>query len=648
MVDQTKDQGTDNLSAGEQNKERLANQVKDTAQTNFELVRNKGKKAFNQSVTAFESKIQGAQGQVQGGIENFQARIDEGKEKLNTLKEKGVGGLIDEGAESLTNMATDAAISTATGLLTSKLGGQVKVEFSDPDSYGVIHPVSASLEADGNDTLAGIIQLLTGLGGGVGGEIDQLTDKVIDKVIETSADALYQGAIDLAGRVGGGFGNSALAQVAGQTAATTLIDQIEQNIAATNPLATSNPDLSFPTGDSDGSGNLLFDTVPNNTTAIASTEADTGFANSNTQADSDLKVSINENIEIGFSEDGFVKDAAAITGENGQDVLTAIKENQASRDDAVFEGTRYQSYIRKVVADDEQNYNGVLQGLNTKLATDIRKRVRNLAPSLSKDEINEAIFLAQGDAEEFSRAVALVASKSRKQYDVIETTLKGINSTIAFSSQFTPAKNVFEEPYRIGANQQAWKNGQGDPKFSYVSSVEELDADFTINNREITEMVVHWTETNTNRNIGSEEINKFHVDQGLEGIGYHYVIRRNGSLQRGRPVGLKGQHAPINSHDERSIGVVFVGGINSPTQSVGELSAASLTRSQFNTFDHLCRAFYNRFPGGQIVGHNDIDDNEVDPGFDVLEYVEARFGKESLFEDPTSEDPLTIDEILGL
>lgn len=92
---------------------------------------------------------------------------------------------------------------------------------------------------------------------------------------------------------------------------------------------------------------------------------------------------------------------------------------------------------------------------------------------------------------------------------------------------------MFDEPYVIGSFAKEWKNGFGDPVFPYISSVEELQAEFKNIVRDVTEIVVHWTETPTNKNIGSEEINAIHLANGLAGIGYHYVIRRDGSLQRG-------------------------------------------------------------------------------------------------------------------
>ena len=90
-------------------------------------------------------------------------------------------------------------------------------------------------------------------------------------------------------------------------------------------------------------------------------------------------------------------------------------------------------------------------------------------------------------------------------------------------------------------------------------------------------------------------------------------------------------------------------GINVPSgtpNSENFLSVQSLTRSQLNTFDHFCRSFYAVFPGGQIIGHNDIDEDEIDPGFEVINYVENIFRKQSKFTDTLSQAPLTIDEIL--
>jgi hypothetical protein len=41
----------------------------------------------------------------------------------------------------------------------------------------------------------------------------------------------------------------------------------------------------------------------------------------------------------------------------------------------------------------------------------------------------------------------------------------------------------------------------------------------------------------------------------------------------------------------------------------------------------LVRSFYSRFPGGQVLGHNDIDPTTDDPGFDVREFCVSRFNR---------------------
>ena len=66
-----------------------------------------------------------------------------------------------------------------------------------------------------------------------------------------------------------------------------------------------------------------------------------------------------------------------------------------------------------------------------------------------------------------------------------------------------------------------------------------------------------------------------------------------------------------------------------------------------NTFEQFCRAFYEVNPGGQILGHNEIDPEEEDPGFEVIEYCKNVFGKQSLFKDPTSNPPFTRKQLIA-
>lgn len=201
------------------------------------------------------------------------------------------------------------------------------------------------------------------------------------------------------------------------------------------------------------------------------------------------------------------------------------------------------------------------------------------------------------------------------------------------------SQSALEPPFQIGSNVAEWQVADKTTiEFSYINTLEELRADINAITRPITGVVVHWTKHFSNQNIGSEEINKDKIGLGEDGIQYHYVIRRDGSLQRGRPTGLSSNHTTKRNHNIRSLGIAFVGGYNCPTQTENPdkyLSSRSLTQAQFATFEKFCLAFYSKYPGGQIIGHNDLDTDFIDPGFDVRDYVEDIFNKKSLFADPT-------------
>tara|TARA_B100001063_G_scaffold245557_1_gene281574 strand:+ start:1178 stop:1801 length:624 start_codon:yes stop_codon:yes gene_type:complete len=195
-------------------------------------------------------------------------------------------------------------------------------------------------------------------------------------------------------------------------------------------------------------------------------------------------------------------------------------------------------------------------------------------------------------------------------------------------------------------------------RFSYIETQEELDATLVSATREITEVVVHWTANFIDQDIGSEKINDAHVNRGFNEIGYHFIILRDGSLQRGRDVNKQGAHAL--RRNKHSIGVAFVGGINLTTEEANRLggyqavasnsrhaSSDSLTDAQFKTFDVFMDSFFKAFPYGQAFGHNDTDpNNKIDPGFDVVEYCNNKFDAH-IFVTPHPDQSLSVAELLA-
>lgn len=76
--------------------------------------------------------------------------------------------------------------------------------------------------------------------------------------------------------------------------------------------------------------------------------------------------------------------------------------------------------------------------------------------------------------------------------------------------------------------------------------------------RWINEIIVHCSDTEDTRDVTAAEIDRWHKAQGWKGIGYHYVIRLDGTLEEGRDVEKIGSHC--SGHNLNSIGIVYAGG----------------------------------------------------------------------------------------
>lgn len=627
-------------------KSQLKDTVKQAAQSvDTKQVTDAAKTAVTDVLNSVETKIGGNAGEIDGGVKSITSKFDKFQDKLNNTTTEG---LIDDGIDSLKNMGMDMVTGAVAGLASKiGLGASVNVVFSDPDSNGVVFPIESSMDEEGgvSGTVAAVLQLITGLG------ID--TGNLQKSVVEGSAQGVMDAGKDILSGQMGAFTSASVKEFA-SSAITSVTDEFETTVTDAITAGTigniNNAVESITSIDSDGAGELLIGrTTVTGTMPDALTEFQTAIQKVKDNPIADLATQYTTDKEIKQDLTGAVSDLKNLTGKDGDEVLKSTQKV----DESVATYTRItdekRSLVRTRVAKDGEV--GIVQSLAANTLTNITQQVIDFcSPNfISNEGVNNVINKSQGDARDFNDAIKILEGITSKSYNVIRTFLKTIDTTISTSTLEPPNANVFENPYVIGSFEKQWDKGKGNPTFPYISSVEELRAELRNTNREVTEFVTHWTETPTNKNIGSEEINKIHLDLGYDGIGYHYVIRRDGSIQRGRPINIDGQHASVNGHDERSIGIVFVGGINVPsgTPNIQDfVSVQSLTRSQLNSFDHFVRAFYTVFPGGQGLGHNDLDQNQSDPGFSVRDYVRTNFDKDSLFLTPDKTGPLTLEQII--
>ena len=137
--------------------------------------------------------------------------------------------------------------------------------------------------------------------------------------------------------------------------------------------------------------------------------------------------------------------------------------------------------------------------------------------------------------------------------------------------------------------------------------------------RNVTLLIVHCTGTPMNTPCGYKEINNYHLNVlgWKNGCGYHFIIRRNGSIENGRPLDMVGAHC--YGHNKHSIGIVYEGGID-----LDGKPADTRTPEQKQVMRRLLERLKKDYPKAIIVGHNTFS-NKACPCFDaVKEYADLQ------------------------
>ena len=126
-------------------------------------------------------------------------------------------------------------------------------------------------------------------------------------------------------------------------------------------------------------------------------------------------------------------------------------------------------------------------------------------------------------------------------------------------------------------------------------------------------IIIHCAATPPNMDIGRKEINEWHVNKGWSGIGYHFVIRRNGKVETGRAVEEIGAHA--EGYNSVSVGVCLVGGVNDK-----KIPEANFTPAQWDALTDLLKKLKEKYPKAKIIGHNEVA-KKACPSFNVQKWL---------------------------
>ena len=105
-------------------------------------------------------------------------------------------------------------------------------------------------------------------------------------------------------------------------------------------------------------------------------------------------------------------------------------------------------------------------------------------------------------------------------------------------------------------------------------------------------IVIHHT--GTDLDASAEMIHDWHLAQGWAGIGYHFVIRRDGTVEIGRPEWSVGAHA--YGFNNCSVGIHLSGDFNIAQPSYSQLHAAK----------ELVADLLRSYHFAKVVGHCDL------------------------------------------
>ncbi len=145
--------------------------------------------------------------------------------------------------------------------------------------------------------------------------------------------------------------------------------------------------------------------------------------------------------------------------------------------------------------------------------------------------------------------------------------------------------------------------------------------------RKITHIVIHCSATRAGKVLTAADIDRMHRQRGFDRIGYHYFIRLDGTVERGRHEDVPGAH--VAGHNLHSVGVCYAGGLDANGKSKD-----TRTPAQKAALLRVVLGLRAKYRGAKVVGHRDLSpdkdrDGKVEkhewlkdcPCFDVEEWM---------------------------
>lgn len=129
--------------------------------------------------------------------------------------------------------------------------------------------------------------------------------------------------------------------------------------------------------------------------------------------------------------------------------------------------------------------------------------------------------------------------------------------------------------------------------------------------RPLNEIIIHCSATPEGKHFTVADIDRWHRERGWSGIGYHFVVLLDGTIQKGRPVAKVGAH--VSGRNTGTIGICYIGGMTADNKKAKD----TRTPAQKAALLKLCKELARDYPSIKVIsGHNQYAPKDC-PSFDV-------------------------------
>ena len=132
-----------------------------------------------------------------------------------------------------------------------------------------------------------------------------------------------------------------------------------------------------------------------------------------------------------------------------------------------------------------------------------------------------------------------------------------------------------------------------------------------MSSRTIINIVVHCAATIEGQEYDAIDIDRWHKKRGWRKIGYHFVVKLDGTIESGRMLDEVGAH--VKGYNRGSIGICYIGGLDADKEPKD-----TRTEEQKESLLLLLKTLKKMYPLAQILGHKDLAARSC-PCFDAKE-----------------------------